>query len=246
MYKNIYIIILIGILLSSCSFPTTKEAGIRYSTEPAFQFPKNIEWREVGLAKELININEKMVVISGGSNPMPIHQWKGLKVGFPWHKNINRYILINKTALIRSPNANSNCKLKDCLIERDYKGYSWIELAQPLSIDFIPCKTDILKPEEGHLVVKIIKKCQMLRFEDEIYQLTDNEGNYYVMHATETGMPNLDVILPKGWTLKKVSLQEPLVILPFGKREDCYFNIVGDHLGQGYHQYKYANEYYPE
>ena len=37
-----------------------------------------------------------------------------------------------------------------------------------------------------------------------------------------------------------------LVILPFGKGEDYYFNIVGDHLGQGYHQYKYANAYYPE
>ena len=36
------------------------------------------------------------------------------------------------------------------------------------------------------------------------------------MHATETGEPNLDVILPKGWT-PKVALQEPLVILPFGK-----------------------------
>ena len=52
------------------------------------------------------------------------------------------------------------------------------------------------------------------------------------MHATETGEPNLDVILPKGWTINKVNLQEPLVILPFGKGEDCYFNIVGDHLGQ--------------
>jgi len=41
-------------------------------------------------------------------------------------------------------------------------------------------------------------------------------------------------------------LQEPLFILPFGKGDDCYFNIVGDHLGQGYNQYKYANEYYPE
>lgn len=77
----------------------------------------------------------------------------------------------------------------------------------------------MLKPEEGKLVLMIIKKCQMLRFENEIYQLTDNKGNYFVM---------------------------PLVILPFGKGEDYYFNIVGDHLGQGYHQYKYANEYHPE
>jgi len=246
MPKNIFSILLFGFLLNACSFPTTKEAGIKYATQPAFHVPETIEWREVGLAKELINIKEKVVIISGGSNPLPLHQWEGLKVGFPWQKNIDRNLLIDKTALVRSPNANSNCNRTDCLIERGYKGYSWIELAQPLAVDFIPSKTNLLKPAEGFLVVKIIKKCQILRFEHEIYQLTDHKGNYYVMHATETGAPNLDVVLPEGWTLQKVALQEPLVILPFGKGEDCYFNIVGDHLGQGYHQYKYANEYYPE
>ena len=246
MHKNLYMIVPLGFFLSSCSFPTTPEAGIKYSTQTAFQLPKNIEWREVGLAKELINVKEKVVVISGGSNPLPISEWEGFKIRFPWKKNIDRHLLINKTALVRSPNAYSNCNRSDCLIEREYKSYSWIELAQPLAVDFIPTKTNILKPEEGYLVVKIIKKCQILRFENEIYQLTDNRGNYFVMHATEKEEPNLDVILPDGWTLNKVSLQEPLVILPFGKKEDCYFNIVGDHLGQGYHQYKYANEFYPE
>lgn len=246
MLKNIFIILLFGFLLNACSFPTTKEAGIKYATQPAFKVPETIEWREVGLAKELINIKEKMVIISGGSNPLPLHQWEEFKVGFPWQKNIDRNLLIDKTALVRSPTANSNCNRTDCLIERGYKGYSWIELAQPLAVDFIPSKTNLLKPAKGFLVVKIIKKCQILRFEHEIYQLTDHKGNYYVMHATETGAPNLDVVLPEGWTLQKVSLQEPLVILPFGKGEDCYFNIVGDHLGQGYHQYEYANEYYPE
>jgi len=182
MHKNLYTIILLGCLLNSCSFPTTKEAGIKYSTRPAFQVPKNIEWKEVGLAKELINIKEKIVIISGGSNPLPLHEWEELKVRFPWQKNIDRHILINKTALVRSPNAHSNCNRIDCLIERKYRGYSWIELAQPLAVDFIPSKTD----------------------------------------------------------------KDPLVILPFGKGEECYFNIVGDHLGQGYHQYKYANEYYPQ
>ena len=146
--------------------------------------------------------------------------------------SIQATVLIDKMAFVRSPNANSNCERTDCLNERDYKGYSWIELAQPLAVDFIPSKTNMLKPAEGFLVVKTIKKCQILRFENEIYQLTDQQGNYYVMHATETGIPNLDVTLPERWTLKKVALQEPLVILPFGKGEDCYFNIVGDHLGQ--------------
>ena len=246
MHKELYTILLLGFLLSSCSFPTTKEAGIKYSTQAAFQVPENMEWREVGLAKELVNIKEKMVIISGGSNPLPLSEWDAFRVILPWQKNIDRHILIDKTALVRSPGADADCERADCLIEREYKGHSWIELAQPLAVDFIPSKTDMLKPEEGHLVVKVIKKCQVLRFEDEIYQLSDNKGNYYVMHATEVGAPDLDVVLPEGWTLKKVPLQEPLVILPFGKGEECYFNIVGDHLGQGYHQYKYANAYYPE
>ena len=246
MHKDICTILLFSFLFNSCSFPTIEQAGIKYSTQPAFQVPEDMKWKEVGLAKELINIKEKMVIISGGSNPLPLNRWEELKVRYPWQKNIDRHILINKTALVRSPNAKTNCNQTECLIERDYEGYSWIELAQPLAVDFIPSKTNMLKPERGYLVVKIIKKCQILRFENEIYQLTDNKGNFYVMHATETGEPNLDVILPKGWTLKKVILQEPLVIFPFGKGEDCYFNIVGDHLGQGYHQYKYANTYYPE
>ena len=78
----------------------------------------------------------------------------------------------------------------------------------------------MLKPEKGYLVVKIIKKCQILRFENEIYQLTDNKGNYYVMHATETGEPNLNVVL------HNVSAKT----LSYFTLEDCYFNIVGDHL----------------
>ena len=76
-------IVLLRFFLSSCSFPTTPEAGIKYSTQTAFQLPKNIEWREVGLAKELINVKEKMVVISGGSNPLPISEWEGFKIRFP-------------------------------------------------------------------------------------------------------------------------------------------------------------------
>jgi len=55
-----------------------------------------------------------------------------------------------------------------------------------------------------------------------------------VMHATEIDTPNLDVVLPKGFKLEKVKLDEPLIIAPFGDKEDCYFNIVGDHLGQGF------------
>ena len=67
-----------------------------------------------------------------------------------------------------------------------------------------------------------------------------------MMHATETGKPSLNVVLPEGFTVEKIKLNEPLIIVPFGDKEDCYFNIVGDHLGQGYHQYSYAGESYPQ
>jgi len=235
-----------SIIFMSCGFESVEEAGIQYATKAAFELPANIKWQQVGLAKELINIKENLVVISGGDNPVPKEAWDDFKVRLPWQKNIDRHILIDKTALLRSPNAPANCQGANCKTSIEYKGYSWIELANPLAIDYIPSKTNMLKPAEGHLVVKVIKKCQAVVFENEIYQMSDAKGNLYVMHATETGTPNMDVVLPAGFTLKKIQLAEPLIILPFGDQEDCYFNIVGDHLGQGYHQYEYAGEFYPE
>jgi len=242
---NRYILIAIAWLTVSCDMDSVEEAKIHYSTTPAVTIPSNLQWMQVGHANELINVKEKLVVISGGENEIPKSKWDDFKPRIPWQKNINRHLLIDKTVFLRSPNAPSNCSGANCLEYTDYKDYSWIKLAMPLAIDYIPSKTDMLKPEEGHLVVKVIKKCQIVAFEDEIYKLSDNIGNEYVMHATETGEANLDVVLPEGFKLEIVKLDEMLVIAPFGDKEDCYFNIVGDHLGQGYHQYKYAGDYYP-
>jgi hypothetical protein len=63
------------------------------------------------------------------------------------------------------------------------------------------------------------------------------------MHAYEkaTG-PTTDVALPAGWTIRKVELAEPLVIAP---SQGGYYNVVGDCLGQGYHQYIFAQPVYP-
>lgn len=242
-----FAICIFGILLfTSCGFDSVEKAGIKYATQAAFELPANIQWQQVGTAKELINVKENLVVISDGDNPIPKEAWDDFKVRLPWQKNIDRHILFNKTTFLRSPNAPSDCRGAACKTNLDYKGYTWTELASPLAVDYIPAKTDMLKPEEGHLVVKVIKKCQVVVFENEIYQMSDDKGNRYAMHATETGTPNLNVVLPEGFTIQKVALKEPLVIIPFGKKEDCYFNIVGDHLGQGYHQYQYASKFYPE
>lgn len=241
-------ILLIGVcisLFSACGFESVEEAGIKYATKHAFKLPDNIKWQQVGFAKELINVKDNLVVLSGGENPIPISGWDDFKVRLPWQKNIDRHLMFDKTAFLRSPDAPYNCGENNCETYLDYKGYSWIKLANPLAVDFIPSKTDLLKPEEGHLVVKVIKKCQVVVFENEIYKLSDERGNAYVMHANETGTPSLDVVLPKGFSIEKIQLEEPLIILPFGDKEDCYFNIVGDHLGQGYHQYEYAGDFYP-
>ena len=82
MHKDICTIILFSFLFSSCSFPTTEQAGIKYSTQPAFQVAEDIKWREVGLAKELINIKEKMVIISGGIKPIATYPMGRIKGAF--------------------------------------------------------------------------------------------------------------------------------------------------------------------
>ena len=247
--KSLSLILVISILgyflLNSCGFDSVEEAGIKYATKQAFELPTDVEWQQVGTAKELINLKEKVVIISAGNNAIQKDEWDEFKVRLPWKKNIDRNILFDKTLLMRSPDASFDCQGAACKTNREYKGYTWTELANPLAIDFVPSKTNMLKPDEGHLVVKVIKKCQVVVFENEIYQMSDGKGNLYAMHATETGTPNLDVVLPIGYSIQKIILEEPLVIIPFGEKEDCYLNIVGDHLGQGYHQYQYASDFYP-
>ena len=230
--------------LHACGLKTAKEIGLQFSTEQS-KLPDTLHWRKIGFAKELINQKDMIVVISGGTNPIPLDKWDDFKPSMPYRKNIDRHLLFQQTAFYRSPNTDVNCTEADCIKKRDYKGYTWVELAKPICVDYVGGKTDMLKPEKGHLVIKTIQKCQAVMFTDSIYQMTDNKGNYYVMHATETGKPDTSAVLPAGWTLKKVTLKEPLIISPFGGGNDCYYNIVGDHLGQGYHQYIFADKIYP-
>lgn len=99
--------------------------------------------------------------------------------------------------------------------------------------------------DPGAIDVKVISKCHHVIFEDEIYELADPAGNRYVMHATDTGTPDLNASIPAGWTLARVELDEPLEIMPFGGGDNCFHNVLRDNLGQGYHQYVFARESYP-
>ena len=245
MKRNIYVlIILMTLIFQSCAIKTASKVGLHFSTEKS-KLPDTLHWKKIGFAKELINQKEMVVVISGGRNPIPLDKWGDFKPSFPYKKNIDRQLLFQQTAFYRSPNTDVNCKEVDCIKEREYKKYTWVEMAKPICVDYVGGKNDILKPEKGHLVIKTIQKCQTVIFTDSIFQLTDNKGNFYVMHATETGKPDTTAILPIGWTLKKMMLKDPLIISPFGGGNECYYNIVGDHLGQGYHQYIFADKFYP-
>ena len=244
--KNFAYLLICSILLifQSCGIKTAKEAGLRFSTEKS-KLPEVLNWKEIGFAKELINQIEWIVVISGSSNSIPLEKWDDFKPSFPYTKNIDRHLLFQQTAFYRSPNTDVNCKGADCIKVREYKGFTWVEMAKPICVDYVGGKTDMIKPEKGHLVIKTVQKCQTVMFTDSIFQLTDNKGNFYVMHATEKRKVDTTVSLPSGWTLKKINLKEPLIISPFGGGNECYFNIVGDHLGQGYHQYIFASKFYP-
>ena len=245
MLKFIFkLIVLATTILQSCGIKTSKEVGLRFATVKS-RLPDTLHWKNIGFAKELINQKEMVVFISGGSKSIPLDRWEDFKPSFPYKKNIDRYLLFKQTAFYRSPNTDVDCKESDCTRQREYKNYTWVEIARLICVDFIGGKTDMIKPERGHLAIKTIQKCQTVLFTDSIFQLTDNKGNFFVMHATETGKPDTSVVLPHGWTLKKINLTKPLVISPFGGGNECYYNIVGDNLGQGYHQYIFADKFYP-
>jgi hypothetical protein len=238
MKKTGMLLALLAAALSSCMSapPTAKDAGVTFKT--AHQaLPSNLEWAHRGQAHEVLNQTERIVVLSGGSNPIPDDKWEGFKPPFPWQKNIERNLLFQQSAFLGSPGVPDGQKTFITM-----GGYTWLVLVKSLSIDYIPSgeKVDFLHSAPGHLVVKTIQKNQVLKWDGpEIYQLTDNKGNYYVMHAFEDPRgPTTDVALPAGWTLKKVEITEPLVITP---SEAGYYNIVGDCLGQGYHQYIFAD-----
>jgi hypothetical protein len=242
---KILLIIFSALIVQSCGIKTAKQVGLQFSTEKS-KLPDTLIWKNIGFAKELINQKELIVVFSGGDHPIPLADWDKFKPSYPYRKNIDRHLLFQQTAFYRSPNTFVNCKEADCITQHNYKDYTWVDIAKPICVDYVGGKTDLIKPEKGHLVIKTIQKCQTVLFTDSIYQLTDNQGNYYVMHATETGKPDTTVSLPNAWTLKKILLTEPLIISPFGGGDECYYNIIGDHLGQGYHQYIFADSVYPK
>ena len=117
MKKYILIILLI---FQSCGLKSAKEIGLHFSTAKS-TLPDKLNWKKIGFAKELINQKKMVVIISGGTNPIPLDQWADFKPSFPYKKNIDRHLLFQQTAFYRSPNTDVNCKDADCIKQRKYK-----------------------------------------------------------------------------------------------------------------------------
>ncbi len=234
------------------SIPTAEQAGLSIQTAASSgPGPSNTclnEAGEGGVAKELLRLGDIVMVVHGGGKPMPDAVWRDFSPSFPWVKNINRDSMFNDHCFYRSPTVLADCEGAACVVIREVADYTWVELSIVDAQDCVAtgdatCEGN--SPDPGAISMTITRKCHQIIYTDEIYQLADPAGNLYVMHATETGTPDLNPALPDGWTMSLVTLDEALVVMPFGGGDNCYHNVLRDNLGQGYHQYVFADDQYP-
>ncbi len=231
-----------------------KPLTITYSTEqtimPADAACAGGSDKSIGVAKEVFNLETKDIYVAGGANPMPDAVWADYHFWLPYLKNSTRHLLFDGSCFFRSPDAPADCTGDACFNFATIVDYSWLKLTTVVGNSCFPdasgCSGDQVNP--GYVSINTIAKCQRVVFEGPIiYELADGKGNRYVMHATMTGVPDVTgPTLPAGWTLTERTIDEPLVLLPFGAGDNCYYNVVRDNLVQSYHQYVYASEQYPE
>lgn len=201
------------------------------------------------IAKEILNLDTDNIYVAGGANPMPDDVWAGYTFRLPFFKNSTRDLLFSESCFFRSPDAPAHCIGQGCFTVETLFDYTWLKLTtiagQACFPDVAGCNGDVVAA--GYLSINTIAKCHQITYTSpEIYVLSDGTGNRYVMHATATGTPDLTTpVLPQGWTLEAVALDEPFTINPFGGGDDCYYNIVRDNLVQSYHQFEYADAVYP-
>lgn len=202
------------------------------------------------IAKEIINLETDVIYIGGGTKPIPDDIWPAFSFRLPILKNSTRNLLFDESCFYRSPGVPADCEgIDECFIEEELVGYSWVRLTTLEGQTCLPdpsgCSGDVVKP--GYVSISTIAKCQRIVFEGPIiYEMTDDKANKYVMHATGDGIPKTtEQTLPEGWSVVERTIDEPLVLLPFGGGDECYYNIVRDNLVQSYHQYVYTDLQYP-
>jgi hypothetical protein len=261
--KRRHVLILVGVLIAVVavgaivflmyvrSLTALKPLEISFATVPSVM-PEGAlcagGGQEGGVAKEILNLETDYIYVAGGTNPIPDDVWQSTSFRLPLLQNSTRSLLFNGSCFYRSPGAATTCQGGECFIIEEIAGYTWLMLTQIVGQACFPdasgCNADVVNP--GFVSINTIAKCQRIQFDGPtIYELSDGVGNRYVMHATDDGTPDLDPSLPKGWTLAARTIDAPLVLLPSGGGDSCYYNIVRDNLVQSYHQVSFAGERYP-
>ncbi len=202
-----------------------------------------------GIAKEILDLQTDVIYIGGGANGMPDAVWQDYRFFPPILKNSTRNLLFDGSCFFRSPSVSAQCVGDDCFTQTDIVGYTWYALTsiegQSCYPDASGCSGDSVQP--GYVSITTIGKCHEITYSGPtIYELSDGQGNLYVMHATATGTPDTtNVMLPAGWMLTAREISQPLVLLPFGGGDECHYNVLRDNLVQAYHQYQYTGSQYP-
>jgi hypothetical protein len=199
------------------------------------------------IAKEVLIGSLHTVVIAGGSNPISDADWTSYKPSFGNTKNSDRHTLFTRSCFSRSPAAPADCQGDACREIHSIDGHTWVALSKIDAYDCLPslsaCHNMTAGP--GALLFVVTEKCHQMQFEGDVIFLDGPGGQRAVMHATDDGMPSVDVRIPDGWTLHQETLAAPLVLEPFGGDGRCFYNVIRDEKLQSYHQYRYAGETWP-
>lgn len=202
-----------------------------------------------GIAKEILNLESDDIFVAGGDKAITDDVWKNFNVSLPYIKNSTRHLMFDLSCFFRSPDAVADCDGESCFTKEVIFDYSWLKLTTVAGQSCFPdasgCSGQTVKP--GYVSITTIAKCHEITWSGPlIYDLSDGNGNKYIMHATETGQPDIEhVILPTGWTLETRVIDQPLTLLPFGGEDNCYYNVLRDNVVQSYHQYEYSTVQYP-
>jgi len=241
---------LVGMSAGCLPFETSCDASVSYATtsDPWGEDTGCVNDGDETVAHELLNTETFMVVAGGGDDPISDSEWDAFTPDSPWTKNVRRNLLFTDSCFAQSPWAPADCEGDQCIDVVEVQGHTWIELSQILSVDCIPSGR-ACNPNEvggGGLAFIVTRKCHALTFEGDVYFLSGPDGERAVMHAFgDEGAASMDVRLPDGWSLSSETLEEPLVVYPFGGEGECYYNIIRDELQQSYHQIAYGGHAYP-
>lgn len=229
--------------------PTSTEAGISYATTE-IGWPADVDCvddKDPTVTKEMLSIESLLVVFAFGANAITDGEWNDYSPSPPFIKNSTRNLEFDETCFWRSPGTSRDCQGEECAIIVEHDDYTWMELAQIVAADCLPADAACaLGGSDGHLTFLVTKKCQELVFRGDILELSGPDGERAVMHATADGTPDTTVELPSGWSLEERTLDEDLVVRPFGEGDECFANVIRDGKEQSYHQYRYAGASYPQ